>query len=250
MTYPGGKAGAGVTQLIINQQPPHSEYIEAFLGGGAIMRAKRPASTNVGIDVDGSATHHFLFKYRRPEVQLYSCDAIAYLQKRREWSGTELIYCDPPYIMSTRRSQRQIYLYELDDASHSQLLAVLQGLPCMVQISGYWSELYAEALKDWRLVRFQTTTRGHGVAEECLWMNYPEPTALHDYRFLGSDYRERERIRRKIRRHVDTVNSLPHLEKLAMLEALAGIGSFNVDAGRIAAIDDKRRPIPAETAVA
>ena len=42
MGYPGGKAGAGVYQTIINLMPPHDVYIEPFLGGGAVMRLKRP----------------------------------------------------------------------------------------------------------------------------------------------------------------------------------------------------------------
>lgn len=32
-SYPGGKSGAGVYQAIINQLPPHSTYVELFLGG-------------------------------------------------------------------------------------------------------------------------------------------------------------------------------------------------------------------------
>jgi site-specific DNA-adenine methylase len=52
VTYPGGKGGAGVYQAIINQMPPHDVYIEPFLGAGAVMRRKRPASVNLGIDID------------------------------------------------------------------------------------------------------------------------------------------------------------------------------------------------------
>ena len=51
-TYPGGKNGPGVYQRIISLMPPHQTYIEPFLGGGAIMRLKRPASLNIGIDRD------------------------------------------------------------------------------------------------------------------------------------------------------------------------------------------------------
>jgi len=52
-------------------------------------------------------------------------------------------------------------------------------------ISGYWSELYARELKNWRSISFQAMTRGGFVATEWLWMNYPEPFELHDYSFLG-----------------------------------------------------------------
>lgn len=36
MTYPGGKGASGAVQTIINQQPPHSAYIEPFVGGGPL----------------------------------------------------------------------------------------------------------------------------------------------------------------------------------------------------------------------
>jgi hypothetical protein len=32
--------------------------------------------------------------------------------------------------------------------------------------------------------------------------NFPEPVALHDYRYLGEDFRQRERIKRKKQRWV------------------------------------------------
>ena len=51
MAYPGAKNGAGVFQTIINQIPPHEVYIEPYLGGGAIMRAKLAAPiANIGVD--------------------------------------------------------------------------------------------------------------------------------------------------------------------------------------------------------
>ena len=54
MTYPGGKAGAGVYQRIINQIPPHDVYVEPFLGDGALLRRKRPAGRNIGIELLGA----------------------------------------------------------------------------------------------------------------------------------------------------------------------------------------------------
>jgi hypothetical protein len=217
MTYPGGKGGAGVYQTIINQQPPHELYIEPFLGGGSVLMAKRPASTTIGIDADRSV----IARWRGARgVELLAGDAIAYLQKRGGELGSEaLVYCDPPYVMASRDRSRPIYLHEMTDAQHARLLAVLQGLRCMVQVSGYYSEMYAKALSKWRLIRFMAMTRG-GLREECLWMNYPAPTALHDYRFLGEDYRERERIRRKVTRWSSRIASLPRLERDAILSEI------------------------------
>ena len=52
MAYPGGKAGDGVYQRLISLMPPHDVYIEPFLGGGALLRRKRPARLTIGLDLD------------------------------------------------------------------------------------------------------------------------------------------------------------------------------------------------------
>jgi len=90
----------------------------------------------------------------------------------------------------------------------------------MVLISGYWSALYANALKKWRSVSFQAMTRGGHTATEWLWYNYKEPIALHDYRYLGADFRQRERIKRKKQRWVKRLHTMPILERRALLAAI------------------------------
>lgn len=218
MAYPGGKGGSGVAQTIVNQQPPHEVYIEAFLGGGAVLRAKRPAARNVALDRSAAALDAWRGVDLGAPLELRHGCALDYLEARR-WSGRELVYLDPPYLRSTRRSARDLYAHELDDDDHRRLLATARGLPAAVQVSGYWSPLYAEALADWRLLRFPSQTRA-GTAEECLWMNYPPPAALHDYRYLGADFRQRERIKRKVRRWSAGLARLPELERQAVLSGL------------------------------
>jgi hypothetical protein len=87
-------------------------------------------------------------------------------------------------------------------------------------ISGYWSELYETHLQEWRHTTFATRTRSGEQATESLWMNYPEPEQLHDYRFLGDTFRERERIRRRIERWKDRLETMPPRERNALLYAL------------------------------
>lgn len=226
-SYPGGKAGDGVYQKIINLMPPHRVYVEPFLGGGAIMRLKRPAAASIGIDADGDVVQMWKGAIIPPNLTVLhgnalGLDWLVYLVTVGDADPkSTLIYCDPPYLMSTRRQHRQIYRYELSDADHVRLLTILRGLPCMVMISGYWSDLYATTLHDWRSVRFQARTRGGSMATEWVWMNFPEPLELHDYSFLGDDFRERERIKRKVRRWERRLKDMPVLERHAMMGAIS-----------------------------
>ena len=290
MPYPGGKGGAGVYQTIINGMPRHEVYVEPFLGGGAVMAAKRPAGLNIGVDLaaeaiaqaqarivgtddtrsalasDGDAAADALVTMREDiarkgdvgsalagrgdaadspgeamregtagsgrtagaivsegdngRYEFHVGDGIAFLQKY-PFHGGELVYCDPPYLHSTRRDPC-LYRYEMTVDQHEALLAVLLRLPCLVCISGYWSELYTDTLSTWRVCPFQAQTR-RGVVTEYLWCNYPAPTALHDYRCLGKDFREREKLKRLMARWVKRLQAMPLLQRQALQAALAQV---------------------------
>lgn len=187
--YPGSKAGSGVYQTLINLMPPHRVYIEAFLGGGAVMRYKRVASTNIGIDADTQALASFSEDAGGsiPNLQLIKGDAVELLASS-PISGDTLVYLDPPYLLSTRSTKRRIYKHEmLTVKEHTKLLSVIKSLDCMVMISGYWSSLYVAKLANWRTVSFQAITRSGKMATEWVWLNFPEQDLLHDYRYLGQN---------------------------------------------------------------
>lgn len=226
MTYPGGKNA--VYQKIINQMPPHQRYIEPFLGSGAVMRMKRAAIINIGLDLDERQVTEGRSTIPSSNDVYWSLEVgcgIGLLKRSRmELGRNALIYLDPPYLHSTRRSPRQIYRYELSDDDHERLLSIITELRCYVMISGYWSPMYAGVLADWRCITFETTTRGGSVSTEYLWMNYPEPTELHDYRYLGDDYRQRERIKRKKQRWVKKLQGMDVLERRAILWAIQESG--------------------------
>jgi len=221
-SYPGGKGLA--FRQIINQMPPHGLYIEAFLGSGAVLRNKRPAAGNIGIEIDAAVIAEYRSEFDAiPNLQVIHGDALEILSGTY-LPGDTLVYCDPPYLLETRSQQRGIYQYEfMTEDEHAGLLGMLKRLPCMVAISGYWSELYGQALRKWRCCSYNTITRGGGQVEEFLWMNYPEPMALHDYGWLGEDYRERERIKRKQKRWRERLRKMDRLERLAMMSVLGDI---------------------------
>ena len=213
--YYGGKNGAGVYQSIINYLPPHRVYVEAFLGSGAVMTYKKPAEINIGLEISQNVLDQFTYP---GYCQLVKCDALSYLRTLQAGPET-LIYCDPPYPLDSRRSNTKVYEYEMTDNQHRELLEVLLRSPAMVAISTYKNPIYEKALSKWNVITFQAKTR-KGLATEYLYMNYPTPIHLHDYNFLGENFTQRQRIKRKIERHVSRLLELPPLERQAIIEAI------------------------------
>lgn len=295
MRYPGGKSAAGVYHKIISLMPPHEVYIEPFYGGGSIMRLKRPAKLNIGIDRDRaavekagppeeshdmtvtdphareserrrrsasvSASEAFSAETREPAAPLnrivetgeshfafYQEDGIAYLEwmARNEQTlraiGAKptkaLIYCDPPYMRETCKSRCR-YKYDLSDLEHRRLLRVLQDLnalpdPPMLMISGYDSPLYREAFdataydhaagmwrpQNWTHQTFQAMTRAGKQATEHLWFNFLPPVELHDYRYQGKNWRDRERMKRRQVTWTNRLRKMAPYEREALLNAI------------------------------
>lgn len=103
------------------------------------------------------------------------------------------------------------------------MLGIVRELPCAVMLSGYPSELYTQKLADWNREEFQVMTRGHTWATEILWYNYSRPSVLHDLRYVGANYRERLRIRRKRERWRARLERLPALERAVLFSALVDV---------------------------
>lgn len=89
-----------------------------------------------------------------------------------------LIYCDPPYVHSTRQaSSRKAYSEEMDDQEHHALAELLNGCKAAVVLSGYDSEIYRECYSGWRMVSKDIANHAsNGQSKdretECLWMNF------------------------------------------------------------------------------
>lgn len=260
MAWPGGKDGAGVYQRLINQIPPHEVFVSAFLGDCAIMRRKLPATVSIGIDRSRDNVERWARESARgglPGLRLYHACGIAWLRHTFELDlvrpldqeagdrhsaeaaesgggrsifsaagngGEDLrrwfAYLDPPYLLDSRRSRRQLYEHELTDEQHVELLHVAVRLPCPVMISHYPHPLYARSLAGWRTFRFQAQTRGGRPATEQVWCNYPEPAELHDARYVGGDKRERERVRRRVRNWTQGLSRMRPDERQAVLDAI------------------------------
>ena len=217
--YPGGKNLAGVYQLHINEIPPHELFVEAFFGSGAITRLKRPAAHTIGIDMAYQTRQYFPGDIAGTHIV---GDGIAWLRDHQDRLGPDaFVYADPPYLHDTR-VKLLLYDYELTREQHEDLLEACNALRCNVMLCGYPSRIYGEALRPpkWRTKSYRVITRGGTLRTERIWMNYPKPAELHDYQYLGRDYHDRERIKRRQRNWVRFLSGMPDLERAAMMAHL------------------------------
>lgn len=240
VAYPGSKNAAGLQPFICDRLPPHVYYAEPFAGKGAIYRSKTPALRSFLIDADSETVDWWrrrapasLYKTddggsrrrrRRGSLEVFQGCGIRFCELAAEWSVPDLlIYCDPPYLLETR-SKKKIYCNEMSDSDHLRLLNALNAISGPVMISGYWSELYALMLSGWKCEKRLAMTRG-GMREECLWSNRSAQARAStgvsvEYSDLGTDWRERDRVSKKVRRWVANYSKLQSRERRAIMLAL------------------------------
>lgn len=101
-------------------------------------------------------------------VQIENLDAMELL--KRYDTKDVFIYADPPYILSTRKSN--LYKYEMSDKEHIVLLEALLNHSGKVMISGYDNDIYNHYLKGWRKAEKETLAEQGLKRTETIWMNY------------------------------------------------------------------------------
>jgi site-specific DNA-adenine methylase len=214
----------GAAEQIISMMPAHRVYLEGFGGTGAVLLRKRPAAVNVIIETDANAAAQLRVSVKAciamaaANVNIIEGDVFDYAAGLLAMPDL-LAYFDPPYVMATRRAARAIYRHEFTDADHERLASTAtdSSVRARIMISGYAGSLYEALFKGWRREQFSVMTRG-GPAVESVWCNFDPPTVLHDARFVGKNFTDRQRIQRKARRWANRLMSMPPGERAAVLE--------------------------------
>ena len=111
-----------------------------------------------------------------------------------------VLFMDPPYPLDSISSKNKIYKFSWTDKQHEKFISLVKKLKCKVMICSYNNDLYDTELKDWRKLEYQVYDQGHNLKTEIVYMNYPEPVKLACTKYLGSNHRQRENLKRKKKR--------------------------------------------------
>lgn len=82
------------------------------------------------------------------------------------------------------------------------------------------NDMYDEYLRGWNTLDFYSQTRS-GLALERVYYNYELTDQRHDYRYIGNDFREREKLNRIKRNYLAKLKRLDPLLRNAILNDIA-----------------------------
>lgn len=105
-------------------------------------------------------------------VQIEHMDALRLIERYN--NSDVLMYLDPPYLRSVRRSGA-LYNHEMDTAGQKELLGLIVQSKAKIIISGYESDLYNTTLVGWHKDSIMSQTTSTKMAKETIWMNYEPP---------------------------------------------------------------------------
>jgi DNA adenine methylase len=226
MRYPGGKGAPGAYHTIINHIPKCDVFVEAMVGGGAVFKHLNTDCRIVINDCDSSCIDAYDYASCYPGLNIYNVDYADLIAKYGYAGlGKVVMFFDPPYMLPTRKNGSLLYTHEWQLKDHERFLTAIQDVPFHVMITHPYHALYASALNHFYRVPFTYKIR-HGMMNDLLWMNFPPPTELQDYRYIGKDFTDRQRIQRKIKREIDKLSELEPLERNAIIQAIT-THSFN-----------------------
>lgn len=105
-------------------------------------------------------------------VQIERMDAFRLIERYN--IPDALIYIDPPYVRSSRKSGA-LYVHEMTDDEHRKLLDLISNSRSKIIISGYDNDIYNGELSGWETDSTMSQTTSAEMACEKIWMNYKPP---------------------------------------------------------------------------
>lgn len=213
--YIGNKNIPGVIELLVNNLPKSSRYFSLFFGSGGLENSVYTSGANWVCAEKDEKCMQYQSAQAVIEFKCYKVLLAAFV-----FNNSDFIFADPPYMFSSRRSEKSYYKHEFNDTDHEHLLKKLVNLNCRVMLTHPKSELYMRYLAEWTCVPFTYQSR-QGLFEDCLWLNYdPAGLELINYNALGSNFVERQAIKRKRSNFVRKFKELSFHERASVIAEL------------------------------
>jgi site-specific DNA-adenine methylase len=200
----------------MNRLPKSKRYFSLFFGGGGLENSNYTADA------------FFVCAEKNPECKKFEIPSMAIIEfsdykdllEENVFIQEDFIFSDPPYMFSTRSSGKKYYKYEFTTKNHIEFLNYMISLPCKIMITHPECDLYNEYLKGWSKEELNYMTR-NGWFKDTVWTNYnTADIELLNYDCLGTDFTDRQRIKRQRNNIVNKFKNLDNHVRLAIVKEL------------------------------
>lgn len=211
--YIGNKGGQGIKEQLINHFPSCHRYFSLFFGKGGFEKCNLTKGITWICAEKDVSLHDNAYDVARTVFNDYDSCLDSF-----EFSTNDFVFADPPYMFSTRRSRKKYYKHEFNDDDHIKFLTRVHSLKCMCMITHPENDLYNEFLESWFKIPMRYQTRG-GMFEDCIYLNYNSCSIeLYNYSCIGSNFIERQQIKRKRANFIKKFEALSFHEQRAIMQ--------------------------------
>lgn len=231
-SYYGGKGASGVWETLANLTPYHKIRIIPFAGNCALTRNIKPAEEmNILFDLSDEVINGWKAATKGlNNFMVIQGDVFEYLSDTNFcetyiYHGNKVptfIHADPPYLLSTIKHPVAEYEFMLTEELHIELLKMVNRFAKVanIQMCCYQNNLYGHYLSNWHFKDYESPTRRERATER-VYFNYPEPTELQDYSIAGMEYRQREKIKRRVKNNPKRLTEIEDIiERHAIMDAI------------------------------
>lgn len=202
-SYVGNKNFPGVIEFLINRLPKSNRYFSLFLGSAGLELSVYTSSVNF---ICAEKNLKLWTKKTKPILH-YKC--YQDLLEDNVFTSADFIFADPPYRFCSRRSGKKYYEFEFSELDHIAFLNYMVSIKAKIMITHPKNKMYCNALRGWYVEDFSYMTRG-GWFHDALYTNYDTSSIiLLNYKCLGSNFVERQAIKRQRKNIVEKFKRLP-----------------------------------------
>lgn len=218
--YPGQKKINGVFQAIINEIPKCTDFYEVFCGSAQLSKIIMSICPDIKIhlnDLDSAV----IDKYSFPSAvctNLHSLELLSVIEKN-DYEGS-IMFIDPPYQHCSRIGNEKLYTFEMSDQDHIDFFNYVSSSKIKMIIIHPKNCIYDKLINlGWRYKEIKI--RYHNKTSiERIYCNYAVPVELMTYKYIGINFTDRQRIKRKCERFSKKLQLLPVIEREAIINHL------------------------------
>lgn len=214
-TFQYGRNSSGVSQFLINHVPPVKCMVSLFLGNGLLLDQIKSCETMVAFAAGKN------LELNNDSIKVFASD----YTKNLDWInpvkfGKTLVFINPP-ALEINKQPKLINTDFTSQTEHETLLQKGVKFPTYVMVLATSNNQYDGILLKAGFTKIYLFNQSiENPKTDCIYINYPVPEQLHDYSFVGQNYRDRDNNKKFIKRTIKQLAEMSPLRRNLIIDTI------------------------------